>query len=166
MGALQQQHMNREDTATHKDTDTDTATNTETATNAVSTSRAEASRSRSMPVRSILILALCSLLLPATEASPVFVDNPSLAQCKYSDCETNHTSLRQRDSQTDGQTVGQTERQSSTRTYMETSHSFSWRFSSELQHFLSRRLLKLKLSFSRLVFWGASHDDNNEIKWN
>lgn len=163
MGALQQQHMNREDTATHTDTDTDTATNTETATNAVSTSRAEASRSRSMPVRSILILALCSLLLPATEASPVFVDNPSLAQCKYSDCETNQvSSLRQIDSQTDGQT----ERQSSSRTYMETSHSFSWRFSPELQHFLSRRLLKLKLSFSRLVFWGASHDDNNKIKWN
>lgn len=158
MGALQQQHMNREDTATH--TDTDTATNTETATNAVSTSRAEASRSRSMPVRSILILALCSLLLqlllPVTEASPVFVDNPSLAQCKYSDCETNHTSLRQ----TRWLSLGLS------RTYMETSHSFSWRFFPELQHFLSRRLLKLKLSFSRLVFWGASHDDNNGIKWN
>lgn len=76
MGALQQQ------------IDKDTNTQTESISRADSSTPAsnnDRKSSRNMHQWSILILSSLLLLqlLPATVASPVFVDNPSLAQCKY-----------------------------------------------------------------------------------
>jgi len=99
MGALQQQSKR------YSATDTDTATATATAADRDTVtytgrrykSRADSSTPASitnksmMPRRSILILALGSLLnlllllVSSADATPVFVDNPSLAQCKYSE---------------------------------------------------------------------------------
>ncbi|KAH8297404.1 hypothetical protein KR044_011413 [Drosophila immigrans] len=82
MGAFRQQSKNS--------TETDTVTDTEGRYKSRADSSAPAStsitnRRSSMPLRSILILALGSLLkllllITSADASPVFVDNPSLAQ--------------------------------------------------------------------------------------
>jgi len=97
MGALQQQSKRYSatdtDTAVSTSADRDTVTDTGRRYKSRADSSTPASitnRSR-MPRRSILILALGSLLnlllllASSADASPVFVDNPSLAQCKYSD---------------------------------------------------------------------------------
>lgn len=156
MGALQQQ--------IDKDTNTQTESisRADSSTPAANNDRRNNSN-RNMQQWSILILGSLLLqllqLLPATVASPVFVDNPSLAQCKYArlwnqskwtlDSFTTHFNGMKR----------RTERQPD-------SHLHVHRdiiqlhlvlpddgFSSELQHFLSRRLLKKRSDLSR-VFLG------------
>lgn len=81
MGALQQQLTNR---YRYRARDIAIASGKSGADDSSSVKPASinARTSRNMH-SSIIILALSSLLLlPALEASPVFVDNPSLAQCK------------------------------------------------------------------------------------
>lgn len=157
MGALQQQ--------IDKDTNTKRASisRADSSTPAANNDRRNNSN-RKMHQWSILILGSLLLqllqLLPATVASPVFVDNPSLAQCKYArlwnqskwtlDSSTTHFNGMKR----------HTKRQWDSHLHV---HRDIIRvqlhlvaddgFSSELQHFLSRRLLKERSDLSR-VFLG------------
>lgn len=160
MGALQQQ--------IDKDTNiqTESISRADSSTPASNNDRRN-NRNRNMHQWSILILGSLLLqllqLLPVTVASPVFVDNPSLAQCKYSrlwnqskwtlDSFTTHFNGMKR------RTERHTKRQSDSHLHVHRDiiqlHLFlaDDGFSSELQHFLSRRLLKKRSDLSR-VFLG------------
>lgn len=132
MGA--QQHTDTEDTYTYT----------------AAKYRSAISRTSKMPRPSLLLslVALCSLLLLTIDASPVFVDNPSLAQCKFLSHQTDPStswvsnpltlSLSRNPFSNEIQIqIGQQCRRSSTLSW------FISIVSQELQHFLSRRLLKV-----------------------
>jgi len=142
---------------------TDTDTYTYTAARAVEASdlspprksRASAITPVKMPRPSLVfsLLTLGSLLLLTIDASPVFVDNPSLAQCKYPGCPLSLPLLNHQWGKSSLRVSGNWRSHLAGITQLEDirlemqipipSGPFFYTVSQELQHFLSRRQLRV-----------------------